>query len=135
MMRRSLRDRSYEPSYRDSLVHGDSGTVPRRVPRDYETPKTATNTRVVDATNGSNSYHGEHGPRRYGDQQFARSASARLPRNRYPPLDNTDDDDYSDRTTGQGSRDGERRIQQVSIAQNCFTFTGGNYLTACDAHS
>ncbi|XP_015121477.1 uncharacterized protein LOC107044193 isoform X2 [Diachasma alloeum] len=112
MMRRSLRDRSYEPSYRDTLVHGDSGTVPRRVPRDYESPQTVANNRIVDVSYGSHSYHGEHGSRRCSVQQFARSASARLPRTRHPALDNTDEDDYSDRTAGQGSRDGERRIQQ-----------------------
>ncbi|XP_011299981.1 uncharacterized protein kmr isoform X3 [Fopius arisanus] len=112
MMRRSLRERSYEPSYRDTVLHGDSGTVPRRVARNYESQQTTPSNRIVDVTYGSHSYHGEHGPRRYSDQQFARSASARLPRTRHPTLDNTDDDDYSDRTTGQGSRDGERRIQQ-----------------------
>ncbi|XP_063981156.1 uncharacterized protein Kmr isoform X3 [Diachasmimorpha longicaudata] len=112
MMRRSLRERSYDSSYRDTLVHGDSGTVPRRVPRDYESPQTTPNNRLVDVSYGSHSYHGEHGSRRYSDQQFARSASARLPRTRHSALDNTDDDDYSDRAVGQGSRDGERRIQQ-----------------------
>ncbi|XP_058789278.1 uncharacterized protein LOC131663141 isoform X10 [Phymastichus coffea] len=49
-------------------------------------------------------------------QQFARSASARLPRNRpiidYDDDDDEDDDDYAEKSSGQDSRDGERKIQQ-----------------------
>ena len=59
-------------------------------------------------------------------QQFARSASARLPRgsSRHNPAafidydddedEDDDDDDYAEKSSGQDSRDGERKIQQVS---------------------
>lgn len=47
------------------------------------------------------------------EQQFCRSASARLPRTRHPADDDDDDDDYAERSSEQDSRDGERKIQQV----------------------
>jgi hypothetical protein len=69
---------------------------------------------------------GGSGPRRWPDhqqQQFARSASARLPRSRHPAAiidydddddeEEDEDDDYAEKSSGQDSRDGERNIQQV----------------------
>ncbi|KAK0080857.1 hypothetical protein PV325_013219, partial [Microctonus aethiopoides] len=114
MIRRSLRERSYDPSFHDSLTHGEIGTIPRRTARDYDSnPMTA---RGNFGSHMSHSYHAGHSStRRSHDQQFARSASARLPRTRHPNApDHSDDTEYSERMPGQNPRDGERRIQQVT---------------------
>ncbi|XP_034951947.1 uncharacterized protein kmr isoform X2 [Chelonus insularis] len=113
MVRRSLRERNYDPSFHDSLIHGEGGTVPRRIQRDYESSP-LVNGRLVDPLEShmSQSYHSGHsGSRRWNDQQFSRSASARLPRTRHPNASDATENDY-ERGLGQPSRDGERRIQQ-----------------------
>lgn len=48
-------------------------------------------------------------------QQFYRSASARLPRSRHPAALDQDEDDYGGGRSSaeQDTRDGERKIQQV----------------------
>ena len=117
MLRRSFRERIYDPNAgRDSLIHGESGTVPRRLPRDSDPAVTGSGRLVGDVPTAGHAVqncHGGHaGPRRWNEQQFARSASARLPRTRYPN-DQRDGNDYAERSPVQGSRDGERRIQQV----------------------
>ncbi|XP_068993141.1 serine/arginine repetitive matrix protein 2 isoform X1 [Neodiprion pinetum] len=101
LVRRSLRERSYEqavPSGRELLlggVPGEGATVPRRIQRDSRTE--------YDTSTGGRA-------RRWNEQQFARSASARLPRTRHQV--DRDEDDYAERSSGQDSRDGERKIQQ-----------------------
>lgn len=117
MMRRSLRERSYDPNgHRDSLIHGESGTVPRRMPRDFDPSSSGGRLLIGEGVAGHTTQNchstGNAGPRRWSEQQFARSASARLPRTRYPN-DQRDENEYADRSPAQGSRDGERRIQQV----------------------
>ncbi|XP_051160780.1 uncharacterized protein LOC127281217 isoform X3 [Leptopilina boulardi] len=122
LLRRSLRERSYEPATnREMLIHNESGTVPRRMPRDYDPSSGVTRTAGMTASHVTNhSSYGSPaachtGPRRWNEQQFARSASARLPRTRHPAAvdhDDDDDDDYADRSSNHDSRDGERKIQQ-----------------------
>lgn len=117
MIRRSLRERSYDPSFHDSLIHPECGTVPRRVSRDYESSPMIPSGRLNETLGPhmSQSYHTCHSAtKRWTDQQFARSASARLPRTRHPNApDHAEDNEYNEQTIGQSSRDGERRIQQV----------------------
>lgn len=105
-MRRSLRETRAPPPlhHHESAQHSPG----RSLPRDYGHVSTAS---------------GGQGGRRWDhqqQQQFARSASARLPRTRHPAAiidydDDEDDDEesYGDRSSGQGARDGERKIQQV----------------------
>lgn len=79
------------------VIPGEGATVPRRNQRERGTEyDTSTGGRV----------------RRSNEQQFARSASARLPRTRHQV--DRDEEDYAERSSGQDSRDGERKIQQVS---------------------
>ncbi|XP_076664328.1 uncharacterized protein LOC143366817 isoform X3 [Andrena cerasifolii] len=112
-LRRSLREKSYETSSREMLSHVEDGTVPRRIPREYE------------SSSGwgrptSHTSQGAHVPqvchaatRRWNEQQqFCRSASARLPRTRHPAAIDPEDEDYGERSSEQDSRDGERKIQQ-----------------------
>lgn len=117
-LRRSLREKSYEPSSREMLSHVEDGTVPRRIPREYEssmgwgraTSHASQGTHVAQTCHGA-----QAGGRRWNEQQqFCRSASARLPRTRHAPVHDPDDDDYAERSSEQDSRDGERKIQQVS---------------------
>lgn len=120
-MRRSLREKSYEPSSREMLSHVEDGTVPRRIPRDYESSSSmgwgrSTTSHTSQGTHVGQPCHAVHGAaRRWNEQQqFCRSASARLPRTRHPAALDPDDDDYGERSSEQDSRDGERKIQQVS---------------------
>ncbi|XP_029045417.2 uncharacterized protein LOC114877236 isoform X4 [Osmia bicornis bicornis] len=116
-MRRSLREKSYEPSSREMLSHVEDGTVPRRIPRDYESSMgwgRSTTSHTSQGAHVGQPCHAAHGAaRRWNDQQqFCRSASARLPRTRHPAALDPDDDDYGERSSEQDSRDGERKIQQ-----------------------
>ncbi|XP_061932538.1 uncharacterized protein LOC108000905 isoform X4 [Apis cerana] len=114
-LRRSLREKSYEASSREMLSHmAEEGTVPRRIPREYECSMGWGNR----GTSQGSAHVGQpcHAPhaaaRRWNEQQqFCRSASARLPRTRQPATLDPDDDDY-ERSSEQDSRDGERKIQQ-----------------------
>ena len=122
LLRRSLRERSYDPtaSGREMLIHNESGTVPRRIPREYDsatgTPRPTGLTSHVTNHTSYASPASHTGPRRWNEQQqFSRSASARLPRTRHPAVDHDDDDDYGERSSNNDSRDGERKIQQVFI--------------------
>ncbi|XP_017752141.1 PREDICTED: uncharacterized protein LOC108545174 isoform X2 [Eufriesea mexicana] len=119
-LRRSLREKSYEPSNREMLSHmGEDGTVPRRMPREYESSmgwggRATSHTGQGGATHVGQPCHAPHAvARRWNEQQqFCRSASARLPRTRHPAALDPDDDDYGERSSEQDSRDGERKIQQ-----------------------
>nr|XP_033196497.1 uncharacterized protein LOC117160127 isoform X7 [Bombus vancouverensis nearcticus]XP_033196498.1 uncharacterized protein LOC117160127 isoform X7 [Bombus vancouverensis nearcticus]XP_033196499.1 uncharacterized protein LOC117160127 isoform X7 [Bombus vancouverensis nearcticus] len=122
-LRRSLREKSYESSNREMLSHmAEDGTVPRRIPREYESSMAAgwggrpTSHTAQGTTHVGQPCHAPHAAaRRWNEQQqFCRSASARLPRTRHPAaLDPDDDDyDYGERSSEQDSRDGERKIQQ-----------------------
>nr|XP_034196114.1 uncharacterized protein LOC117611843 isoform X4 [Osmia lignaria] len=116
-MRRSLREKSYEPSSREMLSHVEDGTVPRRIPRDYESSMgwgRSTTSHTSQGAHVGQPCHAAHGAaRRWNEQQqFCRSASARLPRTRHPAALDPDDDDYGERSSEQDSRDGERKIQQ-----------------------
>lgn len=101
----------------------EDGTVPRRIPREYESSMAAgwggrsTSHTAQGTTHVGQPCHAPHAAaRRWNEQQqFCRSASARLPRTRHPAaLDPDDDDyDYGERSSEQDSRDGERKIQQV----------------------
>ncbi|XP_066589573.1 uncharacterized protein [Prorops nasuta] len=115
-MRRSLRERPYESSSREMLSHMDNGTVPRRIPREMEITYSGgrPSGHVTHLPYGAQTCHTPHGGvRRWNEQQqFARSASARLPRTRHPAALDPDEDDYTERSSGQDSRDGERKLQQ-----------------------
>lgn len=116
-LRRSLREKSCEANGRETLTHGEDNTVPRRaLPREYDGwGRTAGH--GGHGTHISQTCHAGYagGGRRWGEQQqqFCRSASARLPRTRHPAALDPDDDDYAERSSEQDSRDGERKIQQV----------------------
>ncbi|XP_015600576.1 uncharacterized protein LOC107270247 isoform X5 [Cephus cinctus] len=116
LLRRSLRERSYEPSARELLVHGEAGTVPRRISHEYETSNGPHSKILALGNQGTHLPHmspsGHAATRRWSEQQFARSASARLPRTRHPAAMDREDDDCTERSSGQDSRDGERKIQQ-----------------------
>lgn len=115
--RRSLREKSYEANGREVLTHGgEDNTIPRRVPRGEYDGWGRTTGHSVHGTHITQTYHAGHagGGRRWSEQQqFCRSASARLPRTRHPAALDPDDDDYAERSSEQDSRDGERKIQQV----------------------
>nr|XP_012140621.1 PREDICTED: uncharacterized protein LOC100876690 isoform X1 [Megachile rotundata] len=116
-LRRSLREKSYESSSRELLTHVEDGTVPRRIPRDYESSigwGRPTTSHTSQGTHVGQACHAPHAAaRRWNEQQqFCRSASARLPRTRHPAALDPDDDDYGERSSEQDSRDGERKIQQ-----------------------
>lgn len=110
----------------DMLTHAEDNTIPRRVPREYESS--------IGWGRADHSAHGIHaaqtschvghtGGRRWSDQQqFCRSASARLPRTRHPAALDPDDDDYAERYYEHESRDGERKIQQVRENPGVFWF-------------
>ncbi|XP_029163107.1 uncharacterized protein LOC114934598 isoform X3 [Nylanderia fulva] len=115
--RRSLREKSYEANGREMITHGgEDNTIPRRVPRGEYDGWGRTTSHSVHGTHIAQTYHaGGHagGGRRWSEQQqFCRSASARLPRTRHPAALDPDDDDYAERSSEQDSRDGERKIQQ-----------------------
>lgn len=113
-LRRSLREKSCEANGRETLTHEDN-TIPRRIPRgEYDGWGRAAG-HVAHGTHIAQTCHAGHAgaSRRWSEQQqFCRSASARLPRTRHPAFD-PDDDDYAERSSEQDSRDGERKIQQV----------------------
>lgn len=115
--RRSLREKSYEANGREMLTHGsEDNTIPRRVPRGEYDGWGRTTGHSVHGTHIAQTYHAGHagGGRRWSEQQqFCRSASARLPRTRHPAALDPNDDDYAERSSEQDSRDGERKIQQV----------------------
>ncbi|CAK9809508.1 Pleckstrin homology domain-containing family A member 7 [Anthophora quadrimaculata] len=119
-LRRSLREKSYESSSREMLSHmTEDGTMPRRISREYESSSMGWGGRSTSHTSQGNSHVGQacHAPnaaaRRWNEQQqFCRSASARLPRTRHPAALDADEDDYGERSSEQDSRDGERKIQQ-----------------------
>lgn len=125
-LRRSLREKSYEASSREMLSHmAEEGTVPRRIPREYECSMGWGNR----GTSQGSAHVGQpcHAPhaaaRRWNEQQqFCRSASARLPRTRHPATLDPDDDDY-ERSSEQDSRDGERKIQQVGYIHRATMFS------------
>lgn len=125
-LRRSLREKSYEASSREMLSHmAEEGTVPRRIPREYECSMGWGNR----GTSQGSAHVGQpcHAPhaaaRRWNEQQqFCRSASARLPRTRQPTTLDPDDDDY-ERSSEQDSRDGERKIQQVGYIHRVTMFS------------
>ncbi|EFN84658.1 Pleckstrin-like proteiny domain-containing family A member 5 [Harpegnathos saltator] len=119
-LRRSLREKSCEANGRETLAThvgggGDDNTVPRRVlPREYDGWGRTTG-HGGHGTHISQTCHAGYagGGRRWSEQQqFCRSASARLPRTRHPAALDPDDDDYAERSSEQDSRDGERKIQQ-----------------------
>ncbi|XP_050458897.1 uncharacterized protein LOC126855359 isoform X3 [Cataglyphis hispanica] len=114
--RRSLREKSYEANGREVLTHsGEDNTIPRRVARGEYDGWGRTMGHSVHGTHITQTYHAGHagGGRRWSEQQqFCRSASARLPRTRHPAVLDPDDDDYAERSSEQDSRDGERKIQQ-----------------------
>lgn len=116
-LRRSLREKSYEPGNREMLSQmAEDGTVPRRMPREYEWGARVTgHVGQGGAGHVGQPCHAAHPvARRWNEQQqFCRSASARLPRTRHPAALDPDDDDYGERSSEQDSRDGERKIQQV----------------------
>lgn len=122
-LRRSLREKSYEASSREMLSHmAEEGTVPRRIPREYECSMGWGNR----GTSQGSAHVGQpcHAPhaaaRRWNEQQqFCRSASARLPRTRHPATLDPDDDE---RSSEQDSRDGERKIQQVGYIHRMTVF-------------
>lgn len=115
--RRSLREKSYEANSHEMLAHGgEDNTIPRRVPRGEYDGWGRTTGHSVHGTHIAQTYHAGHagGGRRWSEQQqFCRSASARLPRTRHPAALDPNDDDYAERSSEQDSRDGERKIQQV----------------------
>lgn len=115
--RRSLREKSYEASSHEMLTHGgEDNTIPRRVPRGEYDGWGRTTGHSVHGTHIVQTYHAGHagsGRRWSEQQQFCRSASARLPRTRHPAALDPNDDDYAERSSEQDSRDGERKIQQV----------------------
>ncbi|XP_076231490.1 uncharacterized protein LOC143177465 [Calliopsis andreniformis] len=116
-LRRSLREKSYESSSRELLTHVEDGTLPRRIPREYESSMgwgRPTTSHASQGTHVAQACHAPHvGARRWNEQQqFCRSASARLPRTRHAGTLDPDDDDYGERSSEQDSRDGERKIQQ-----------------------
>lgn len=119
-LRRSLREKSCEANGREMLTHGgEDNTIPRRVPRGEYDGWGRTGPHNAHGTHVGQTCHAGHagaGRRWSEQQQFCRSASARLPRTRHPAaLDpDDDDDDYAERSSEQDSRDGERKIQQVS---------------------
>lgn len=116
--RRSLREKSYEAN------GGEDNTIPRRVPRGEYDGWGRTTGHSVHGTHIAQTYHtgGHAGGRRWSEQQqFCRSASARLPRTRHPAALDPDDDDYAERSSEQDSRDGERKIQQVRIRDLTFS--------------
>lgn len=122
-LRRSLREKSYEASSREMLSHmAEEGTVPRRIPREYECSMGWGNrgTSQGSAHVGQPCHASHAAARRWNEQQqFCRSASARLPRTRHPTTLDPDDDDY-ERSSEQDSRDGERKIQQVGYIRRVF---------------
>lgn len=122
-LRRSLREKSYEASSREMLSHmAEEGTVPRRIPREYECSMGWGNrgTSQGSAHVGQPCHASHAAARRWNEQQqFCRSASARLPRTRHPATLDPDDDDY-ERSSEQDSRDGERKIQQVGYIRRVF---------------
>lgn len=116
-LRRSLREKSCEVNGRESLTHEDN-TIPRRVPRGEYDGWGRSGSHGTHGTHIGQTCHAGHtggsGRRWSEQQQFYRSASARLPRTRHPAALDPDDDDY-ERSSEQDSRDGERKIQQVSF--------------------
>ncbi|KAK2581102.1 hypothetical protein KPH14_007924 [Odynerus spinipes] len=103
-LRRSLREKVYETNARNTLT------------REYESstgwnrPSQHSN-HGIHMTQTCQTSHG--GAKRWNEQQqFCRSASARLPRSRHPAALDQDEDDYGERSSEQDSRDGERKIQQ-----------------------
>ncbi|XP_067214644.1 uncharacterized protein kmr isoform X3 [Linepithema humile] len=114
-LRRSLREKSCEVNGRESLTHEDN-TIPRRVPRSEYDGWGRTGGHGTHGTHIAQTCHVGHaggsGRRWSEQQQFYRSASARLPRTRHPAALDPDDDDYAERSSEQDSRDGERKIQQ-----------------------
>jgi len=115
-LRRSLREKNCEANGRELLTHGgEDNTIPRRVPRG-EYDGWGRSSHGVHGTHVAQTCHAGHagaGRRWSEQQQFCRSASARLPRTRHPAALDPDDDDYAERSSEQDSRDGERKIQQV----------------------
>jgi len=120
-LRRSLREKSCEANGRETLTHEDN-TIPRRVPRGEYDGWGRTGGHGTHGTHIAQTCHAGHaGGRRWSEQQqFYRSASARLPRTRHPAALDPDDDDYAERSSEQDSRDGERKIQQVRF-QICYS--------------
>ncbi|XP_070520432.1 uncharacterized protein [Cardiocondyla obscurior] len=113
-LRRSLREKSSEPNGRETLPYAEDNTIPRRIRGEYDGwGRTAG--QGAHGTHIAQTCHAGHAgaSRRWSEQQqFCRSASARLPRTRYPATLDPDDDDYAERSSEQDSRDGERKIQQ-----------------------
>ncbi|XP_014483587.1 PREDICTED: uncharacterized protein LOC106749041 isoform X2 [Dinoponera quadriceps] len=107
-LRRSLREKSCE-------ANGEDKTVPRRVlPREYDAGWGRAGGHGAHISQTCHAGYAAGGSRRWSEQQqqFCRSASARLPRTRHPAALDPDDDDYAERSSEQDSRDGERKIQQ-----------------------
>ncbi|KAI4487873.1 hypothetical protein M0802_011761 [Mischocyttarus mexicanus] len=107
-LRRSLREKVYESCSRNAMT------------REYES-STNWNKSICQSNYGLTTIQscqsGHSGPtKRWAEQQqqqFYRSASARLPRSRHPAALDEDDDDYGGRSSAeQDTRDGERKIQQ-----------------------
>lgn len=124
-LRRSLREKSCEANGRETLTHGEDNTIPRRIPRgEYDGWGRAAG-HGAHGTHIAQTCHAGHagvGRRWNEQQQFCRSASARLPRTRHPAALDPDDDDYAERSSEQDSRDGERKIQQVRRSLVFSTF-------------
>ncbi|KYN03305.1 Pleckstrin homology domain-containing family A member 7 [Cyphomyrmex costatus] len=114
-LRRSLREKSCEANGRETLTHGEDNTIPRRIPRGEYDGWGRVAGHAAHGTHIAQTCHAGHAgaSRRWSEQQqFCRSASARLPRTRHPTALDPDDDDYAERSSEQDSRDGERKIQQ-----------------------
>ncbi|KYQ52817.1 Pleckstrin homology domain-containing family A member 7, partial [Trachymyrmex zeteki] len=124
-LRRSLREKSCEANGRETLTHGEDNTIPRRIPRgEYDGWGRAAG-HGAHGTHIAQTCHAGHagvGRRWNEQQQFCRSASARLPRTRHPAALDPDDDDYAERSSEQDSRDGERKIQQVRRSSLQYVF-------------
>lgn len=96
----------------------------RRTPDTYGRSANSTINRAngdyEDVYNPPQLYQRPNGPslvttnKHWSDQQFARSASARLPRTRHPAAIDRECGDFMESTISHDTRDGERKIQQVT---------------------
>lgn len=129
-LRRSLREKSCEANGRETLTLGEDNTIPRRVRGEYDGWGRAAG-HGTHGTHIAQTCHAGHagaGRRWSEQQQFCRSASARLPRTRHPAALDPDDDDYAERSSEQDSRDGERKIQQVRKSKTFHFRRRANFL-------
>lgn len=106
---------------RSGLNYGFAQPTERRTPDTYGRSANSTINRAngdyEDVYNPPQLYQRPNGPvttaKHWSDQQFARSASARIPRSRHPAAIDRETGDFMESTISHDSRDGERKIQQV----------------------